>query len=597
MSDLPEKEYQKNIERYRAEVSKLKKTITFYVLLRVGSFLITAGLIYVFMSIDHRFSIVAAIAGLIVFLFIVKRHLNLKKELKFAKELRKINQEELKALKGEYSAFATGEEFFDIDHPYSYDLDIFGKNSLFQMISRNALSGGSELTADILKGQNKISTSLEDVQQAVKELSTKHKWRQDFQAWGRLSETSQNEQRNFFKWMNSFPSPVLNSFYQIARWVVPIISCSLVALIIFGLFSFNNYMLFIIIPAGIMISVIKLINYQYSEASKNRDVIKKYYQLLKTIEDENFDSPLLKEIKSDIVLTSGSASEEIRKMNSIMNSFDNRNGMLIIVLYLLFLSDIQILFRLGKWIGKNKEEVPKWIDVINKFDVLSSFGTFAFNNKDFIYPSVSSKEIIEVEAIGHPFLSHEKCITNNFSLKNDTKFSIVTGANMAGKSTFLRTIGVNLVMANSGLPVLAKKFVFAADVPIYSSMRTTDSLQQHESYFYTELKRLHELIDILDKGERRFIILDEILKGTNSKDKATGSKKFMEKLLKLNAAGIIATHDLSLCELGSTYPELILNQCFEVETIDDKLVFDYKLRNGVCQNMNATFLMTKMGII
>jgi len=598
MAKSPEELYKENEANYTLEVQTLKKRVAFIVILRLLSFLLAGILIFAFARFgNYRVGIFLGLISFIVFLFFVKKHLREKRKLTFTKELLKINKEEQKALRGDFSSFDQGNKYIDQTHSYAYDLDILGKRSLFQMVSRNALEGGRELTASILKGQEKLSDQLGEVQTAVKELSLKHQWRQHYQASGRLSESSVDEQEDFLHWMNTFPQPVLGKFYRAIRFILPVISCTLFVVMLLGVINFGQYLFFAIVPAIVMFSVLRRINFQYAQGGKNKDVIQKYSKLLAMIEDESFESSLLNKIQGE-VKSSSKASAEIRKLNAIMSNFDNRNGIIVILLYLLFLSDIQILFSLERWIKRNKKNVTQWIEAMNQLDVLSGFGTFAFNYTNFTYPEISDDEMIKACKMGHPFLSHEeKCVTNDYDLTGEKRFTITTGANMAGKSTFLRSIGINLVMAKAGLPVFAAQFIFNPRVPLYTSMRTTDSLQDHESYFYTELKRLHELIEVLEKGEERFIILDEILKGTNSKDKALGSKKFIEKLLGLKASGIIATHDLSLCELAPQYPKAINNQCFEVDISGDQLRFDYKLRDGICQNMNATFLMTQMGII
>ena len=211
-----------------------------------------------------------------------------------------------------------------------------------------------------------------------------------------------------------------------------------------------------------------------------------------------------------------------------------------------------------------------------------------------LYPKlIKNKQIVLAEYIGHPLLNTSKRVNNNFSIDNQ-QFFIITGANMAGKSTFLRTISLAVVMANMGLPVCAKSFQYSP-VKLITSMRTSDSLADDESYFFSELKRLKFIVEEI-KEENYFIVLDEILKGTNSTDKAIGSKKFVKKLVGSNSTGVIATHDLSLCEIENELTE-VQNYYFDAEIIDDELHFDYKLKNGICKNMNASFLLKKMDIV
>ncbi len=250
--------------------------------------------------------------------------------------------------------------------------------------------------------------------------------------------------------------------------------------------------------------------------------------------------------------------------------------------------------KVERWIAENKSVVEKWFEVIEFFDAINSLGNYAFNHKSNVYPILSDENVaIEAKDFGHPLLSKEKAVTNDIRL-NKEEFFIITGANMAGKSTFLRTVALNIVMANCGLPVFATSFVYSP-IKLISSMRTSDSLQNDESYFFSELKRLKFIVDEI-KTDRYFIILDEILKGTNSKDKAEGSKKFIKKLVESKSTGIVATHDLSLCTLSDELPQ-VKNHYFDAEIVNDELFLDYKFKDGVCQNMNASFLLKKMKIV
>jgi DNA mismatch repair ATPase MutS len=250
--------------------------------------------------------------------------------------------------------------------------------------------------------------------------------------------------------------------------------------------------------------------------------------------------------------------------------------------------------KLEKWISRYKHTVERWFEVVAFFYAENSLANFHFNHPKFVFPEISSeKQVIESLNLGHPLLKVEKRIDNDFNIKKE-EFFIITGANMAGKSTFLRTVSLSIVMANAGLPVCATSFKYAP-IKLITSMRTSDSLSEEASYFYSELKRLKFIVDQIE-NEDYFIILDEILKGTNSKDKAIGSKKFVEKLSKSKSTGIIATHDVSLCELEREFAG-IKNYYFDAEIIENEMYFDYSLKNGVCKNMNASFLLQKMEII
>jgi DNA mismatch repair ATPase MutS len=255
------------------------------------------------------------------------------------------------------------------------------------------------------------------------------------------------------------------------------------------------------------------------------------------------------------------------------------------------------MFHLWRWHQQHHSEIAGWLDTIAAFDELVSFAGFAGNHPGFVYPEVANGDFVfKSEQLGHPLLPQNKRVGNDFSVAGWSKAVIVTGANMAGKSTFLRTVGVNLILAEAGAPVCAQSMVFTP-VQLFTNMRTTDSLQKEESYFFAELKRIKRVLELLENGMPVFVILDEMLKGTNSVDKLNGSKELVKKLLQLPAVSLIATHDLKLSEMEADFPKQVANLCFEIRIENNEMVFDYKLSPGVTQTMNATFLMRKMGII
>lgn len=259
--------------------------------------------------------------------------------------------------------------------------------------------------------------------------------------------------------------------------------------------------------------------------------------------------------------------------------------------------NLHLLLKVEKWKTQNSEKVPDWFDAIASFDAVSSLANFAYNNPGFTFPEIAPGSFtFKADDLGHPLIAEDQRIVNNVDIEGWNQFYIITGANMSGKSTFLRTIGVNYILAMAGAPVCAGNLIFYP-IQIHSSIRTSDSLVKHESYFYAELKRLKQIIDELEGGEQKLILLDEILKGTNSRDKQAGSIALIEQLLKYKSVGLFATHDLALGELAGQYPDNVKNLCFEIEIADAKMVIDYKLHQGVCKNLNATFLMKNMGIL
>ena len=535
------------------------------------------------------------VVGIIGFIFLVSKHSNLDRRRSKLTALIRINETEINVLNGNLESLATGRKFVDHSHHYSYDIDLFGKGSFFQYLNRTVIASGKKVLANILASNDTVK--IVDKQEAIKELSEKPSWRQNFSATGSLVHVDIKSSQ-ILTWLTN-----QETFVPKSMRLLPLLF-SLVSLVLF-LLNYLNMLplsvttLWFFVGVGVTGVYIKKINEFYQNASNAKETFKQYHQLLDLIESEEFTSKLLKAKQEEIKKQGKKASEIFLQFSKMLDAFDQRNNMLVgIVANAFALRDLQLCYKIEAWIDTNQDQVAHWFDVIAFFDAQNSLGNFVFNHPDHCFPEiVSSKFVIDAQQLGHPLISKEKRVDNDFSIQG-TNFFIITGANMAGKSTFLRTVSLSIIMANIGLPVCAKSFDYSP-IKLITSMRTSDSLTDDESYFFSELKRLKMIIESVQLTEKPgdyFIILDEILKGTNSIDKATGSRKFVERLVKLGAMGIIATHDLSLCEISKDLSE-VKNYYFDAEIIDNELHFDYTFKEGICKNMNASFLLKKMEII
>jgi len=317
---------------------------------------------------------------------------------------------------------------------------------------------------------------------------------------------------------------------------------------------------------------------------------------LKQIEKQSFHSSLLQQLQAGLKTGSEAASQSIAKLASLFNYLETVINLVVsILLNGIFLFHVHILFALEKWKKKNGQLVMPWLELLGEMESLNSFANLAFNNDSFCIPKICETENLAAVDMGHPLIRSEKRINNSISF-HQHRFVILTGSNMSGKSTFLRTLGINMILARAGSFVCAHEFTFYP-YEVNVSMRISDSLQDSESFFYAELKKLHQIIMQLEAGEKTFVLLDEILRGTNSNDKHNGTVGLIRKLVSAHACGVIATHDLTVAKLAEETGGYISNKCFESEIISDELVFDYKLKDGVCTKLSASFLMKKMGVI
>ena len=333
-------------------------------------------------------------------------------------------------------------------------------------------------------------------------------------------------------------------------------------------------------------------------ADRMEGVLRSYAALIARVEAETFCAESLVALRRRFVPTEGiSASQAIRGLSRLIGALDQRYSMAGLLLNLFLLRDVWLAARVERWMARHARHAADWFGALAEVDALCSLGGFAFNHPDYPYPDLTDAYFcMEGRGLGHPLIHRDRCVRNDLHIARPPHFVVITGANMAGKSTYLRTVGVNFLLACMGLPVCAEQLT-VSPAPLFTSLRTADSLAAGESYFFAELKRLKQIIDRLQAGEQLFIILDEILKGTNSEDKRKGSLALMKQLVGRGACGIIATHDLQLGALADEFPDAVENGCFEADMTADTLTFSYRLRPGVAQNMNACFLMKRMGII
>ncbi|MGB1210097.1 MAG: MutS-related protein [Lacinutrix venerupis] len=582
--------YQEQLKIYQEEVSKLYKQLTFLSTARLFVFLSTAVGVY-FTFNNWQIAAIVALLGVILFIYLLSKHSNLKATYNLKKALVEINKEELKIGSGDFFHRHEGLEFQDPLHNYALDIDLFGRGSFFQFIDRTATKTGALALSNALKANNTLN--IEERQEAIKELSLKPEWRQKFQATANLINV-ETKPDQITSWLHNHKSFLPKSIKYLPLVFIGI-SAVLLVLGITKIISIEFFGYWLLIGLAITGKYLKKINDLAANTDKIRDTFRQYAQLLNAIENATFSSTLLIKKQQRIQLEGKTASAILTHLSKAMDALDNRNNLISAIFgngY--FLTDIKNSYKIEKWIEIYKDKVEDWFQVVTFFDAYNSFGNYAFNYKHYIYPQIlEDGKQTNVTDLGHPLLKTEKRVDNNFNIKTE-QFFIITGANMAGKSTFLRTVSLHIVMANVGLPVCAKSSDYVP-VKLITSMRTSDSLTDDSSYFFSELTRLKYIVDAI-KTDNYFIILDEILKGTNSTDKAIGSRRFVEKLVASNATGIIATHDLSLCEIEKELEE-VKNYYFDAQIINDELYFDYTFKKGICKNMNASFLLKKMEIV
>lgn len=583
------------LSRYSSRAQVLKQQLDWLSLLRLLLFFgfIFSG--YESLVTGSAFFIAGTLLLLAAFLVMIRVYDQMQQKTAFYKALVKLNSDEISFLDGQPSVYSTGKEYTDPHHPYSYDLDMFGEGGLFPYLNRCSTSFGKEALAQSLLHPD--TTIITERQKAIAELKDKLEFRQHLQAHGSLLDTRDKEMQQLKAWLETpptFKNRIL--FYTLMLLPLASTTCLVYYFITEEEKALNIFYELFVVNLVVAASFARKISAHLSVSTSVTTILQQFAGQLKQVEDQTFQSPLLQQLQKGLKAGNDTASKSISRLASLFNYLEAIVNLLVsMLLNGLFLFHIHILFRLEKWKQENGNKIMPWLKLLGEVEALNSMANLAYNNPAFTTPVVSNTETLVADNMGHPLIRANKRVNNSISFA-EQHFIILTGSNMSGKSTFLRTLGINLILARSGSVVCADRFVFYP-YAVHVSMRISDSLQDSESFFYAELKRLQAIIQQLEAGEKTFIILDEILRGTNSNDKHNGTIGLIRKLVAANACGIIATHDLTVSQLAEANPHYISNKCFESEIINDELIFDYRLKDGVCTKLSASFLMVKMGII
>ncbi len=582
--------YEERLKIHESALIKLDASLTLLGLLRLLVFLAVMAAAY-FLFGQTIVWFLSVIPGLILFVYLILRHRRIAAEKKKVLALLQINRNEVAVLDRKYGHLPDGEAFRDPSHFYSEDIDLFGPGSFFQYCNRTSLEQGRGILAGKLKA-NSID-GIREKQEGIRELAGMPEWRQEFSAIASLVRVEMSH-KEVIQWLNNH-IPFVPPLMAVLPLLFTGISIALWSAYLADMLSGWYPVWWLVLGMGITGRYFQRINALYATTTMAHNTFVQYEALIKELGKSDFESEILRKKKAGLEQEMKPSSGILKEFSLLLSALDNRNNPgLGILLNGLMLWDLYLCRRIEKWMAGHREKVAGYFEVIAFFDAFNSLGNFAFNHPDYKYPDISGgAAVLSATDAGHPLISPEVQVFNSIVI-NASEYFVITGANMAGKSTFLRTVSLMIVMANAGLPVCAS-VVSYRPVKLVTSMRTSDSLAHEESYFFSELKRLKFIVDALAE-DAYFVVLDEILKGTNSTDKAIGSRKFLEKLITSGSSGLIATHDLSLCEVAETHSR-VRNFYFDAEIVQNELHFDYRLKEGVCKNMNASFLLKKMNII
>lgn len=588
--------YEKNHLAFNRNLKGLQGKKTLFGITRFGTILAVLAVFYSFSLLGWVAVTLSAFTLLLLFRWIVLQDLANKAAVKELQNLIEINQEEIDAVDGRYFQFNDGSAYTPTRHYYANDLDITGHASLYQFCNRTvSWMGSSRLAAWLLSPASESEISSR--QEAVTELRQKRQSGQLLQASGRDNPVQEKTHQRLLTWLSEKPAFPKCKLWACLRLSVSVIMTAVTLGVIFSIIPLHVFYGFLLISAILAYQLNKVIAPIHERLSKMVDELDTLSVGIALVENESFDSAPLRRLQESFIHRNATASSKIRGLKKILDRLDLRyNIVLSAPLNIFFLWNLHQVLALEKWKKENATKVDDWFNKLGDFEALNSFATIYFNNPDWVMPDISPDFfLLDMKDSGHPLIKKGKRVHNGVLIPRRGEMMIVTGSNMAGKSTYLRSVGINIVLAMAGSPVCASYCKVTA-VQLLSSMRISDNLEENTSTFYAELKKLKLIIDKVNEGEKVFALLDEILRGTNSLDRHTGSVALIRQFIKHNSAAIIATHDVTLAELISEYPENIINQHFDAQVEGEELYFDYKLKPGISTSLNASILMKKIGI-
>ncbi|TYO97447.1 MutS-related protein [Desulfallas thermosapovorans] len=588
--------YQAKKKKVAAKLSVIKKQNELFVVLRPLVFLAAAGLsiAYSFWLANPLYLICIDLMVLI-FIAMVVKHNRIKAEIKYLETQVAINDKGLRRLEGKWGEFAdTGERFIDPEHRYASDLNIFGQGSLFQYINAATTMVGENRLAQLLTSPS----SLEEIarrQQALQELSRRFDWRQHFQTTGMLLDKDKKagDLEKLLGWAEE--KPVFTNKYTLFLPVIPLVTLILALL---GYFDFIPPYIWVF-PFVLQILVVtlteKTAHQTFIKTGNTVNELYRYSAQLVCIETENFNTPLLKSLKRKLIGGGEPPSRQVGQLFKIMDRISMRYSSLHPVINIGLLWDLQTVIRLEKWRESSGRSLRGWIEIIAEFEALSSLAGLVHDHPGWAMPEITgSKPALKATILGHPLIKDEIRVCNDVELAEPGTVLLITGSNMSGKSTLLRTVGINLVLAYAGAPVCAGRFSCSM-MDVYSSIHINDNLEKNISTFYAELLRIKLIVDAAKTGKPMIFLIDEIFKGTNSRDRITGAKAVIKALHELGSVGLVSTHDLELARLENEIP-LIRNYHFTDQITGRDITFDYRLKPGVSRSTNALALMKIIGI-
>ena len=599
-----EKYFERYIERLDAKLLKLKALSNRVSVARVVAFLVTiAGLFLASVTTYYVIGLILTFISLAGFLALVFRHRKIEASRERFRVWQDIKREHLARCKIDWESIPFREDGISSDHAYAHDLDVIGEFSLHRLLDSSSSNGGSHRLLSWLTADSPDQQLIENRQALVKELIRKTRYRDRLGMSARLIKRYSSEYDEgdwILTWLVANKEVPALKLALVVSALLAFVTASLLGLS----FLFQLPQIWII-SFTIYVAVFLLLQLKLSpllqEAMIVEQSLRRLAQVFHEIENCSYaNTPHLRELCKPFLNISQKPSQHLARVDRIVTGASlRRNSLLWILANVILPWDLYFGYRFTSVKEALKENLPEWIDIWFQIEALSSISNFAHLNPEYVFPNINEENhefTFKSRELGHPLIHHSDRICNDFEITPASNITLITGSNMSGKSTFLRTVGINLILANTGAPVCASEFT-SSPLKIFSCIRIDDSVTDGFSYFYAEVRRLKSLLELLQDSENRPIIyfIDEIFRGTNNRERLIGSKSYIRELSKYESIGFISTHDLELVKLEDKIDN-IANFHFREEIVNGSMHFDYKIQEGPCPTTNAIKIMKLEGL-
>ncbi len=556
---------------------------------------ISAAVLAWFIFAGHLAPLWSLLIPLTAFVFLVVWHQRVTRARTLASRAVAFYQRGITRLRDEWiGKGSTGDRFRDPTHVYSEDLDIFGKGGLFELVALTRTAAGEDMLARWLL-QPAVSDELYARQAAIAELEPNLKLRED------LALLAQDVRSDIdIESLSQWGSTPVIKFPGFLRPLAVLLAICGVACV-FAFFANIIPLWPLVALLGCDFALVFLFRGKVSGILENVEAsgrdLRIFSALVERLEQESFESPRLRQLRSALAVTGKPASQRIASLSRLTDWLDSGDHVIVRIFRPLVLWREQLAIAFEKWRAESGPHVGAWVHAVAEFEALSSFAALAFERPSWKTAQLLNSTNAKFTARGlkHPLIPAAFCIANDLSLDEKHRMFIVSGSNMSGKSTLLRAVGLNAVLAWAGAPVAAESLEISP-VQVGASIRITDSLQDHRSRFFAEITKVRQIVDLTRSGKPVLFLLDELLSGTNSHDRRIGAAGIVKELLHSNAIGLITTHDLALANIEQDVNAGVVNVHFEDRMEGTEMLFDYKLKAGIVTRSNAIELMRAVGL-